>query len=546
MKILRLNCGCGINKIKGHINIDIDEKYNPDIVASVFCLPFDDESIDEINSEWFIDKLDVNELAEFAKESFRVLKPGGKFNSICPSFELMINLFLENFFEGPKNYNLNSRDLDLKWLEETIFSGTWSIGDPSKQGIFYDKLLKIFNKFIAFSARYSINNIPIILFSCSKPIFLDMKNMAFDNSIDLSAYNEILIENKSVNFNDRFLHYPIALVFKHFYPDKKIKLICNNEIEKKLFSVANGIDGVEDKVVDIPHNTFLLSDIFDIDIKWMPWQYGIKDSPEIWEEMNSNGLFASILVDNIVDYKDRFELIDKKCKDFEIIDSAIAIFIDSNNSNIYLPRKIGKWGFDNYLELARLMPSKKFIAFNNTNDIPYPNFELENVLELGQLDIIEQLYISKYCNLLISVNSYISSMVWTMTKCKIIVLDSIGTNGDPVFNGIPDKCIFPPIRYRHLFQRKDDISFIKPNKSDYSEQWSYNNYWTGLVENRNMLPVLYIDVSTVVSVINLILNEADAYESGLQSGLICKSCSLLNNYKSCLYHGYIEMAESGN
>ena len=74
---IKLDIGCGKNKLAGYTGIDIDPNSDADIVASAFALPFKDESIDEIYSAHLVEHFNPNEAQRFFDEIYRVLKRGG-------------------------------------------------------------------------------------------------------------------------------------------------------------------------------------------------------------------------------------------------------------------------------------------------------------------------------------------------------------------------------------------------------------------------------------------------------------------------------------
>ncbi len=74
---VKLDIGCGKNKLAGYTGIDINPNSDADIVASALALPFEDESVDEIYSAHLVEHFDVNEAQKFFDEIYRVLKKGG-------------------------------------------------------------------------------------------------------------------------------------------------------------------------------------------------------------------------------------------------------------------------------------------------------------------------------------------------------------------------------------------------------------------------------------------------------------------------------------
>lgn len=77
-KKIKIDIGCGKNKINGFIGIDFDSRTNPDIVASALNLPFQDNTVDEVYSAHLVEHFDLSEAQQFFNEVYRVLKNGSK------------------------------------------------------------------------------------------------------------------------------------------------------------------------------------------------------------------------------------------------------------------------------------------------------------------------------------------------------------------------------------------------------------------------------------------------------------------------------------
>lgn len=95
---MKLNLGCGYNKIAGYVNVDHDPKCQPDIVADLEeRLPFEDSSVDEIIMFHVLEHLgqDVKTYFAFWKELYRVLKPEGELKITVPHWNH------ENFHHDP-------------------------------------------------------------------------------------------------------------------------------------------------------------------------------------------------------------------------------------------------------------------------------------------------------------------------------------------------------------------------------------------------------------------------------------------------------------
>lgn len=92
----RLHLGCGATHKKGYINIDSTPLPSVDLVRDVLRgLPFDDESVDEIYSENFLEHVPQTEVIWIMNEMHRVMKSG------CISHHLIPEAGTTLFFQDP-------------------------------------------------------------------------------------------------------------------------------------------------------------------------------------------------------------------------------------------------------------------------------------------------------------------------------------------------------------------------------------------------------------------------------------------------------------
>lgn len=81
-----LNLGCGFKKEPGFVNIDNRLEVKPDILCDVAAgLPYSDETIDMIRAFDFLEHIRPDDVIFVMNEIWRVLKPGGVFESFTPS-----------------------------------------------------------------------------------------------------------------------------------------------------------------------------------------------------------------------------------------------------------------------------------------------------------------------------------------------------------------------------------------------------------------------------------------------------------------------------
>ncbi|MEQ8816521.1 MAG: methyltransferase domain-containing protein [Thalassobaculum sp.] len=118
---LRLNVGCGFNKLDGYVNVDSFEGCNPDVVWDLERTPwpFPDDSVDEIVAIHVLEHIGQQTQTFFAiiKEIYRIVRHGGEFAVAVPhplhrSF-IIDPTHVRGF--GLESFEMLSRDRNLKW-----------------------------------------------------------------------------------------------------------------------------------------------------------------------------------------------------------------------------------------------------------------------------------------------------------------------------------------------------------------------------------------------------------------------------------------------
>jgi predicted SAM-dependent methyltransferase len=89
---LKLNIGCGNVKFPDWVNIDIEP--GADLVIDVTKgLPFDDDTVDYIFNEHFIEHLDYGEGQKILREFYRVLKKDGILRIATPDLDYIVEKY---------------------------------------------------------------------------------------------------------------------------------------------------------------------------------------------------------------------------------------------------------------------------------------------------------------------------------------------------------------------------------------------------------------------------------------------------------------------
>jgi predicted SAM-dependent methyltransferase len=85
---LCLNLGCGYAPVDGFVNIDNRLEVKPDLCCDVIAgLPYADGTVDYVRAHDFLEHIPIGDTVSVIDEIWRVLKPGGMFESFTPDAE---------------------------------------------------------------------------------------------------------------------------------------------------------------------------------------------------------------------------------------------------------------------------------------------------------------------------------------------------------------------------------------------------------------------------------------------------------------------------
>jgi len=130
MKLKKLHLGCGTKKIKGFINIDIQERDNVDVISDISNLPYKPGTIDEIYSCAAIEHFGRNDWKHVVKHWYETLKEGGILRISTADFEACCLEYLQNreieklfglIVGGQKDYtDQHGMIFDFKYLQKHL------------------------------------------------------------------------------------------------------------------------------------------------------------------------------------------------------------------------------------------------------------------------------------------------------------------------------------------------------------------------------------------------------------------------------------------
>jgi ubiquinone/menaquinone biosynthesis C-methylase UbiE len=81
---MKLDLGCGNNKRPGYVGVDIQSRYNPDILGDIVRLPLADECASHILCSHVLEHLSSGDWHKVMREIARLLEPDGQFEIRVP------------------------------------------------------------------------------------------------------------------------------------------------------------------------------------------------------------------------------------------------------------------------------------------------------------------------------------------------------------------------------------------------------------------------------------------------------------------------------
>lgn len=96
--MLKLNIGSHSKRIEGYTNVDALQLENVDVQHNLIQAPwpFDNNSVDEILAQEFVEHISFKYTHVVLGECWRILKPGGVLKIQVPDIGAMCNMFVQN------------------------------------------------------------------------------------------------------------------------------------------------------------------------------------------------------------------------------------------------------------------------------------------------------------------------------------------------------------------------------------------------------------------------------------------------------------------
>lgn len=96
MSLLRLNVGSGQRKFgAGWINVDINDRWEPDLICDMSSLPYPDSSCSMIVAHHTLEHVELTRADSMLREWHRLLAPGGSLLIFVPDLHALALTWLE-------------------------------------------------------------------------------------------------------------------------------------------------------------------------------------------------------------------------------------------------------------------------------------------------------------------------------------------------------------------------------------------------------------------------------------------------------------------
>jgi SAM-dependent methyltransferase len=92
---LRLNIGCGPNRLPGEVGVDLHPTGGADIIADLCSLPIDDDSADFVRLDHVLEHLPARTAVRALLEAKRVLRSGGSIRVGVPDLAATCRAYVE-------------------------------------------------------------------------------------------------------------------------------------------------------------------------------------------------------------------------------------------------------------------------------------------------------------------------------------------------------------------------------------------------------------------------------------------------------------------
>ena len=125
-----IELGGGESPLEGYQNMDA--RYGNDMAKP---WEIDSDSIDNIYSREFIEHISYLKIEDVLKESYRVLKIGGRFSFSCPDFEKLIERF-----------NSKPNEEELVYLRRSILGDGTTEFDYHRNIVWFDYIKELMEK----------------------------------------------------------------------------------------------------------------------------------------------------------------------------------------------------------------------------------------------------------------------------------------------------------------------------------------------------------------------------------------------------------------